>query len=280
MTERQPAANEAAPAAQAPSAGGMLRQARQAQGLHIVALAAAIKVTPRKLEMLEADRFDELPDVTFARALAQAVCRALHIDAEPVLARLPQLPAHGLDRAARTTHTPFRERTVHSEAKTWTLLKKPAVWGPVLILAGAAALWLVPKGVWTISRLAKSAAPASVAAVVASAPLVETVHSTPVEPTAAGPAAAASAALTDAPPPGGGALTLRTSGESWVEVLDAKGQPLLSRMLQRGETVGLDGLVPLRVTVGNAAVTQMNFRGQQVDLANAARDNVARIELR
>ena len=53
----------------ATTAGGLLRQARQAQGLHIAALAAAIKVTPRKLELLESDQFDQLPDATFTRAL-------------------------------------------------------------------------------------------------------------------------------------------------------------------------------------------------------------------
>src|ERR1700740_3391776 len=74
----------------ASSAGALLRQARQAQGLHIAALSAAIKVTPRKLELLEADQFDQLPDATFTRALAQTVCRALKIDAAPVLALLPR----------------------------------------------------------------------------------------------------------------------------------------------------------------------------------------------
>ena len=34
------------------------------------ALAASLKITPRKLEALESDRFDELPDATFTRALA------------------------------------------------------------------------------------------------------------------------------------------------------------------------------------------------------------------
>ncbi len=60
-----------------PTAGRLLREAREKQGLHIAALAAAIKVAPRKLELLEADRFDELPDATFTSALAQTVCRAL-----------------------------------------------------------------------------------------------------------------------------------------------------------------------------------------------------------
>ena len=65
------------------SAGALLRAAREEQGLHIAALAAAIKVTPRKLDALENDRCDELPDATFTRALAQTVCRALKIDAGP-----------------------------------------------------------------------------------------------------------------------------------------------------------------------------------------------------
>ena len=42
------------------SAGEMLRAARQAQGLHIAALATQLKVTPRKLELLESDQHAEL----------------------------------------------------------------------------------------------------------------------------------------------------------------------------------------------------------------------------
>ena len=71
------------------SAGRLLREARQAKGLHVAVLASAIKVAPRKLEALEADRYEELPDATFTRALAQTVCRTLKIDAAPVLAWSP-----------------------------------------------------------------------------------------------------------------------------------------------------------------------------------------------
>jgi cytoskeleton protein RodZ len=46
-----------------------------------------------------------------------------------------------------------------------------------------------------------------------------------------------------------------------------------------GESVGLDGPLPIRLTIGNAAATQVAFRGQQVDLAARTRDNVARVEL-
>lgn len=268
-----------APAATA-TAGSMLRQARQAQGLHIVALAASIKVTPRKLELLESDRFDELLDTTFARALAQAVCRVLKIDAEPVLAKLPAASGHGLDRVAGGINEPFRERSARSEPASWSLLKKPAVWGPLLIVLGAAVIWLFPKGMWTSSRQAAPAASAPAAVSLAAAPtlVVEAVQSAPQGAASAVVAAKPAATETQSATPG--ALTLRTSGQSWVEVIDARGQPLLSRLLQPGESVGLEGTAPLRVIVGNVAVTQMSFRGRQVDLTASARDNVARLELK
>ena len=84
-----------------PSAGRLLREARERQGLHIAALAASIKVTPKKLELLEADRFDALPDATFTRALAQTVCRALKIDSAPVLRLLPPPAGIASSRSAR-----------------------------------------------------------------------------------------------------------------------------------------------------------------------------------
>jgi cytoskeleton protein RodZ len=68
-------ADTAAGPVAAPTAGRLLREARERQGLHIAALAASIKVAQKKLELLEADRFDALPDATFTRALAQTVCR-------------------------------------------------------------------------------------------------------------------------------------------------------------------------------------------------------------
>jgi cytoskeleton protein RodZ len=42
----------------------------------------------------------------------------------------------------------------------------------------------------------------------------------------------------------------------------------------------LDGSLPIRLTIGNAAATQLGFKGQPVDLSERTRDNVARVELR
>ena len=86
----------------------MLRQAREALGLHVAALAVALKVPVRKLEALEEDRYDQLPDAVFVRALASSVCRTLKIDPQPVLDRLPQTAKPRLINDRDGINTPFR----------------------------------------------------------------------------------------------------------------------------------------------------------------------------
>jgi len=279
--------------AAAPTAGSLLRQARQAQGMHIAMLAAATKVPQRKLEALEADRLDELPDATFTRALAQTVCRTLKIDPAPVLALLPPPPGHRLDHVAEGINAPFRERPGMQPARDWSVIGSPAVWAPALVLLLAGIVYLLPPGWVSLpgagQASAPSAAPGSAPAVgsMPSAPapaatasvVVETVHSAPAVVEA--PASAAiSTPPTAAEPAVAGVLQLRASAESWIEVLDGRGVALVSRLLQPGETLGIDGATPLKLTVGNAAATEVTFRGQPVQLTGVSRDNVARMELK
>jgi len=282
-----------APAPAPTTAGGLLRQARQAQGMHIAMLAAATKVPQRKLEALESDRFDELPDATFTRALAQTVCRTLKIDPAPVMALLPRLPGQRLEQVGEGINAPFRERSAPAQSSDWSAIGSPAVWAPLLLLLITAAIYFLPSGMVSLPMSgpasAPSAAPATVAAPVPEAPasavalppalpasvVVETVHSVPAVPDDAASAATASAVA-----PAAGALQLRVSAESWVEVLDARGQTLLSRLLLPGEAVGVDGATPIRLTIGNASATQVSFRGKPVELTGITRDNVVRMELK
>jgi len=294
----------------------LLRAAREKQGLHIAALAAAIKVAQRKLEALEGDRYNELPDATFTRALAQTVCRTLKVDARPVLELLPPAPTVALMSANGRLNTPFRERPGREEPGSAAGVMRPMVWAAAALVLSALAVWLAPADWWSLLRggpaqatlpasspasaaaSAPAAAPSSevlpqpasgtLAATVpaASQAMVETVFAAQnPEPAASEPAAAsASPALlaTGTPPTSAvpsGLVQLRTSEASWVEVRDARGQLLLSRTVQPGESVGLDGSLPMRLVIGNAAVTQLGFRGKPVDLAPSTRDNVARVEL-
>lgn len=274
------------------SAGTILREARQAQGLHIAALAALIKVQQRKLEALENDRFDELPDATFTRALAQTVCRALKIDAAPVLALLPAPSGYRLEHVGEGINAPFRDRPGRREPADWLTLTSPRVWLPALLVVGAAVLYFVPAS-W-LAGLQPASSPASApAATAAPAPTPDLPASAtvsvvvptlpePAPPLASAPAVAlappaASAPAVDA---AGGPLQVHAKAQSWVEVQDASSRVLLSRMLQPGESIALDGQAPLKLKIGNAGATEVVFRGQAQDLSGSTRDNVARLELK
>ncbi len=74
---------------QSATAGSLLRQLREDAGFKLDVLAQALRVSPAKLNALESDRLEDLPDAMFARALTLAVCRQLKTDAAPVLALLP-----------------------------------------------------------------------------------------------------------------------------------------------------------------------------------------------
>ncbi|MDE2400924.1 MAG: DUF4115 domain-containing protein [Burkholderiales bacterium] len=117
---------------------------------------------------------------------------------------------------------------------------------------------LVPEGI-----SAQVAAPASMA-----------VDSAPIGLTSASSAASAS------PASSGNTLVLLSRDPSWVEVRDAKGNKLLARNLDAGETVKLDGDRPFKVVLGNAPSMQITYQGKAVDLASYTRNNVARFELK
>ena len=308
------------------SAGSLLRAAREKQGLHIAALAAAIKVVPKKLELLEADRLDELPDATFARALAQTVCRALKIDPAPVLERLPPPAGHRLEHVSAGLNMQFRERpgaVVLREPAD--LFASPAFWIVSLILLAAVVIYVVPGRFIGLGKTgADGAAQETVPATVsggevqpggdgtsaaglsstdvvsdaASSTSIAASQSTPkpvvgmapdavlpgsdadggsVPPTAA---PAASAVVAPLLPEATGLLKLRPSTPSWVGVVDARGKSLVSRLVAGGEAIGVDGEPPFKVTIGNAAGTEVVFRDQPVALPAVMRDGVARLVLK
>ena len=281
------------------SPGALLRQARQQQGVELDALAAAIKVRPEKLAALESDHYEQLPDMAFTRALAKTLCRTLKIDAAPVLAGLPSsIDGERLEQVATGLNTPFRDHPGRREVRDWGPLKRPVMWAVALLLLGAAAIVLIPAEWLRFSAAGTTTEPSEAAPASGTEPaasgVVETLITPAAPPATEAPATPAAPASVPASTPAAVAapqvtaltatdtkdlLVLRASAQSWVEVRDAGNRVLLSRALQAGETVNLDGTTPLRATIGNAAATAVSFRGQALDLRSQSRDNVARLEL-
>lgn len=286
-----------------PSAGALVRQAREAAGLQVDALAAALKVTVKQIEALEADRWELLPDAVFARALAASVCRNLKIDAAPVLARLPQT-APRLSPRGEGLNEPFKAPQHRSSPDVGAYLSRPLVLGVLALLLGALVLVLMPvpqeapptaspAATEQVQAAPPTAAPASAATgggmvtelVAPAAPLNATVPNAPASavlpaPVNATPVAAAPQTPASAAAAPDGLLRFAASADSWVKVTDARGTVVLSRMLKAGESVGATGTLPLSVVVGRADATRVQLRGQPMDLAPITRENVARFEVK
>ena len=127
------------------SAGALLRQAREQAGMHVDTLAANLKVPVRKLEALEQDRYDLLPDAVFVRALASSVCRTLKIDPRPVLQRLPQTAQPRLVHDNDGINAPFRSASEPKPGKL-EMISRPVALTVVALLLAAVVLVFLPVG--------------------------------------------------------------------------------------------------------------------------------------
>lgn len=291
MTDSQPFEPVAPPVA--------LRQAREAAGLHVAALAAALKVPVKKLEALEAGRYEELPDLTFARALASSACRHLRVDPAMVLAQIPQAQRPALGESSQVINAPFKpaEKLVSSSPAGW--LSRTALLGAIALLLAALVLVFMPDlgerfsfgspSTDTPSTvIQETLAPAEEPAGVASAPAeavaaapaaAEAVASTPAA-AAAESAAPAAAPAPEAAAPGAAILSLRAAGDSWIEVINGSGSVVVQRMLRTGDVLDFSTAPPYAVVLGRADAVKVTVRGQAFDVTPFARNSVARFEVK
>ena len=276
--------------------GHALAEAREARGLSIDDMAMRLKFAPRQLEALEADRYDQLPGVAIVRGMVRNYARVLDIDAAPLIAELEQRLQAG-PTAVRPSdmHIPIREDKKDGRV----LLVLSLI---VLIAVGAFALdWYVrdrragqtvhvPTSVQNPSAakqldltvkpmpVAQSVAPEAVAAEPAPVIPEPVVEAAPEmkEPVASAPVAPASEPVNAVV---GKPLQMRFSDKVWVEVKDARGKVLVSRLAGAGTLLALDGTPPLSVVLGNAAAVELSYGGERIDLAAHAPSGVARLTL-
>jgi cytoskeleton protein RodZ len=286
-----------------------LREAREATGLHIAALAAALKVPVKKLEALEAGRFEELPDMTFARALASSACRHLKIDPAQVLDQIPQAHAPVLGGGAASVNTPFKpDQGGQTALPLFARLKTPAVWISGLLLLAALGLaflpdwsqWpgkdLITKGEAWIADLSSPETGISereIVLPVATQANAELSEATPAEDTGG----VADGAVVDTKPatlksetglgvepapvaPSGSVLHLEAMNDSWVEVVDGAGKVQIQRVMKKGDVMDFSATPPYAVVLGRADAVVVQVRGQAFDVAPYARNSVARFSVK
>ena len=286
-------AQGAAPASTAGHPGATIRAAREARGQSLLHLSILLKISERRLQAFEEGRWADVGDRTFVRALAQSLCKHLGLDAQPVLQALPTAGADVRSPADRGRLAQAGVASMRHPVAMPRDARLPRTFTPVrmavgVILVGALALAMAPADWWSTpakSVVVVSDPPVAPPVAAEPAPVPSDAPSAPPGAPASEPSSPALAAAASPAPPAVVAdttslpLQLKATQDTWVQVTDAKGGALLSRLLRAGETVGLEGARPLRLRVGNAAGTEATWQGRRIALDEIQRNNVADVEL-
>lgn len=247
------------------SLGKTLREAREHLGMSVADVSGQIKFAVRQIEALEADDFKRLPEMPFVRGFVRSYTRLLHLDAQQLLAYLPnadpvKLMPTPIEEPFYSIYFPQRQNLIMMGAALLT------------VLLAAFALWhfiMPPAQVETTVGL-----PGRIEGIPAS-PVreVAALSSTPAAQLVAVQAMAASTINTYDEPqavkPGvqiEPQLRLAFDAESWSEIRDKDGRILSAQNNQRGSELRLNGQLPFSLAIDNAASVRFYLNGNQVDL--------------
>lgn len=240
--------------------GARLRAARERKGQTILQAAEKLHVDARVLEALEAENFEPLGADVYVRGHLRHYAEL--VGESP--AQLQELYTNtGPQTRPDLTRIPRGERAPESAR-----LMLPALLG-VLGLTLAGLLW------WLLTLPGAKPRPLSPALI--SAPPLSSAEGEPgAAPAPPGPlAASATNARPEAAAPAargsGQTLTLKFSGESWVQIADGRGRTLLDGLQPAGSTRAVTGPAPLRVVLGNAPAVALEVNGHPASLAGLVR---------
>lgn len=287
-----------------------LRHVRESAGLHIAALAAALKVPVRKLEALEAGRYEELPDLTFARALASSACRQLKVDPRPILEQIPvgRLPALGPPGGA--INAPFKASMPGGGTSQSAWFLRPAVLIAALLGAAALVLLVLPEvvqlpvfgagssrsatepGQRTEDLQLEPAFPPGTSDNGSEAaddggtvsesvlPASDEAPASPAVPESGDGNANAAAPGAAQPAASIALLNITATDETWVEVVNGAGAVVTQRVLKAGDVIEYSSSPPYKVILGRAEAARVSVRGRSLDVMPYARNSVARFEVK
>lgn len=280
-----------------PSVGLQLRRAREARGMTVEGVGAAIKLAARQVEAIESDDYARLTSATYARGFIRNYASLMGLDAQALLAQLDRHEVRARPQLVEQANVGVAMPS-QSARRKWML--------PLLALS-VPALAAIALYVWFefwpagAQPAAVEPTPAVVAPPAAEAapevPASEPVP--PVDPQTAAvqaevpppnpsPDAAATAAL---PPvsaqqapaatavPGQRQLNFRFTADSWIEMRDAQGRVVLSELNRAGSTRSLTAVFPVSLVIGNAKSVSMDIDGAPYDLVPSTKVEVARLRL-
>lgn len=276
-----------AAAGASPRPGEQLRAAREGRGLTPVQAAHEMRIDLATLRALESDDYARLGAPIFVKGHLRNYAKHLGLAAEPLIEAYERIAA-----PKPPTLVGYRNEGEQMGGHLELRRLLPVVAGGIAtVLLVLFALWLFRRPSVPVEAPTVAVEPAAVPATVV-APAPGTAAAAPATLAASSPATVAAAPATtpkvEAPsepnkaaaPPGQVRIALRFSGESWVEVTDANGQPVVYQLFEAGQARELNAAPPLRVFLGQAAAVTLTIDGRKVDLAPLTkRDATARFSV-
>jgi cytoskeleton protein RodZ len=257
--------------------------------------------------------------MVFVRALASSVCRTLKVDAAEILEKLPKAELPRLNNDDGSINMPLRLQNSVANLPLMDVLKAPWLIGVLLLVAGAALIYVWPKSQSSssldvssilktltfmgsnssvdagdkadkplfekpaVGTVTTTPAASAIVTTVVPAPAKELVAATDTPSVsnsdAAVPVSSFALVAANTTVPPNSIVVFKATGQTWVEVKSVNGITILKKLLNDGESAGAAGTLPLTVIVGRADVTQVEVRGKPIDLTTIAKSNVARFEV-
>ena len=293
LPENNPGQDDRSAAMPPTSLGRLLREARLGLNLSVADVAAQIKFAPRQIEALEADDFKQLPEAAFLRGFVRSYAKSLNLDAQTLLAALPQSKVTVAEMIPASVDVPFP--VAHSPQKHNLILL-----GAALLLA----VIVVGFAVWHFTNPLKSPQVAQIETPVSLPAETQLIPTPPVPeqnliaapaipaqpklhssvtaefPSTPLPKQAAKTAVVQPVPkihstdsttnqgtsPETTTLRLEFVEESWTEITGQDGKIISSEVHLPGSEMNLKVRLPLSLVIGHAATTRLYEDGELVEL--------------
>jgi cytoskeleton protein RodZ len=263
------------------SAGDELRQQREALGLDLADVAAALRIKPAYLMALEAGCLEELPGAVYAIGFMRAYADYLGLDSGEMLRLFKQQSTLLSAKPDLAFPIPLGEssRSGGGILLVALILAVCAYGGWFYLSTGEGPrpervaqipLELLP---YPEPFRTTPGAPRPVEAQAAPrsppAPSAGSEHPSPTQagsgsggrPSAAGSAMAAVPAAADPAPNPAGEVVIRATADSWIQIRDARQSVLLTRVLKAGESCRAPDRPGLSMRTGNAGGLEITVDG-------------------
>jgi cytoskeleton protein RodZ len=253
--------------------GAELRQVRERAGWKLDEVAAALRIRQPYLEAIEQGDLQALPGPAYEIGFIRTYAQALGLDGDEILRRFRAEGAGSTTKPELSFLAPVPDRAVPTGAIVLV--------GVVILLMGygfwflhtekerrlAAAIPAVPAQLAPLAvppvppqPAVKPAAPVQTATQTPAAAPVPAAAPTPAAPVAGTPVAGTPAAAPATAAPISGKV-IQATADSWVEVKDASGNILFSRLMHAGDSWPVPDMPGLTMTAGNAAGTDIADNG-------------------